>query len=82
MDKKLEARIARLEKQLYRKSLNEGFSDMVRDPLIDNIIEVHRQLNSLNVGRNIASLDDDNAFALKRHLQDMKADIDAWLTLL
>lgn len=82
MDKKLEARITRLEKQLYRKSRNEGFSDMVRDPLIDDIIEVHRQLNSLSVGRNIASLDDDNAFALKRHLQDMKADIDAWLTLL
>lgn len=78
MDKKLEQRIARLERIIK----NETFSDYVSDPLVDDIVNIHNQINALNIGRGIRHLDDDNKFALKRHLQDMKADIDAWLTLL
>lgn len=84
MDKKLEARIARLEKLLSNKKTikNESFDDFVLDPLVEDVIDIHNQINALNIGRTIRHLDDDNKFALKRHLQDMAADMDAWLTLL
>lgn len=83
MDKKLEARIARLEKALYRK--NESLFDEEITPLATATADVANQVHKLArqfSSDNLYAQNDLSLSIIETRLKDIKADCEALLTLL
>lgn len=83
MNKKLEARIARLEKIMSRK--NEGLFDEEITPLATSVANVADQVHKLARQFSSENLGTQNELSLsiiEVRLKDIKADCEALLTLL